>query len=103
MLIKVDVVNIQGVNAIPIAAGIQLWKTNAPVMLDIDKVSLDCPVQITLLKHSGNSVAIGDNNKLIIIGCIFKIFEKYIISFTKKCADIISKSSENIIWENINK
>src|SRR5450759_5487616 len=48
-----------GAKMSPIEVGIALWKTIAPVMLPMARVSLPWRTQITLFSFSGNSVAIG--------------------------------------------
>ena len=48
-----------GANSSATEVGIALWKTIAPVMLPMARVSLPCRIQITLLSFSGSSVAMG--------------------------------------------
>ena len=54
---------IHGVRSNPIVTGNEDWKTIAPVMLPIAKVSLPLRTQITELNFSGSSVASGATNR----------------------------------------
>ena len=54
-----DATQCEDANTSPTTVGIVLWKTIAPVMLPIARVSLPWRTHRTLLNFSGSSVAIG--------------------------------------------
>ena len=93
--------NFHWVRVIAMLNGIQLWKTKAPDIFEIARVSLSSLIHKTLLTVSGSSVAKGITIRLNKNGFILKISEKYWIFKTKKWEEIISKRIENKICIHI--